>query len=298
MVPTAFTADLAPIAEGLRLADRSPLDCVRLIRGVTDSRESQAPVIALRQALRQAGVPCEGDALERMLLFYAMQDSAPRIDALPVYAPVKLLIRKEFQHFAKAPGSTNPPLLVETDPFIAACKTCTLRRFPSGPMDWVVSGMPSSWLLKIPSRDLAFAMRFICFEFGGLKPAFYMHVAHPPRNRSLIIQKEVRRSYYRMARSLAEQPAIKGIMCASWFHDPAVLDEYPYLAAMNEPYLKLGGRIVTTLGAAPVESGFLKHNRERRKRYERGEWKPRTGLAMWPRKAAIAWAEAHPELDG
>jgi len=297
MVPAALATELIGISEGLRLAGRTPADCVDLLRGVTDSLASQRPVVALKQSLRDAGIDWEGDAFERMLLYHALEDSAPRIDALPVHPAVKLLIRKEFQRFASAPGSATRSVLVETDPFVAASKICTLRRFPSGPLDWVVSGMPRSWLLNIPPRESFFALRFIFLEFGGLKPAFYVHVAHPPRNRALIIEKEVRRSYYRMACSLAMQPGIKGIMCASWFHDPAALEDYPHLAAVNEPYLNLGGRIVTTLGPAPVESGFLKHNAERRERYQRGEWKPRTALAMWPREAALAWMRAHPELE-
>jgi hypothetical protein len=157
--------------------------------------------------------------------------------------------------------------------------------------------VPRSWFAKIPPRNIASAVRFILLEFGGIKPAFHVHVAHPPRNRSLILKKEVRKSYYRMARSLALQPEIKGIMCASWFHDPDALKDTPTLAWINEPYPEWGGRIVTTLGPAPVESGFLKFNPDRREQFERGELKLMTTLAMWPRKAALAWAEAHPELD-
>jgi hypothetical protein len=157
--------------------------------------------------------------------------------------------------------------------------------------------MPRYWFDKIPARNFASVVRFICFEFGGIKPVFYVHVAHPPRNRSLILRKEVRKSYYRMARSLALQPEIKGIMCASWFHDPNSMQDAPHLAWINEPYLEWGGRIVAPLGPAPVDSGFLKFNPDRRERFERGEFKPMTTLAMWPRKAALAWATSHPELD-
>ena len=260
-----------------------------------DQPRSYAPVLALKRSVQNAGISCDGDRLERVLLWFAMQDAESGIDSLPLHHSVKPLIRREFGRFREL-GSPGPPLLAGTDPFIAASKICTLRRFPSGPMDWVVSGMPRSWFARIPVRQLAPALRFIFFEFGGIKPAFYLHVAHPPRNRSLILQKEVRKSYYRMARSLAFQPEIKGIMCASWLHDPGAWKDAP-LAWINEPYVEWGGKIVAPLGPAPVESGFLKFNPERRKRLERGELKLMTTLAMWPRKAALAWAGAHPELD-
>jgi hypothetical protein len=157
--------------------------------------------------------------------------------------------------------------------------------------------MPRKWFLKMPPLDVPRAVRFILTEFGGVKPAFYVHIAHPPRNRALIIPKEVRRAYYRMAQALMLQPEIKGIMCATWLHDPAAVDQYPYIAALNEPYLKLGGRLVTNLGEAPESSGFLKFNSARREQYERGELKLKTVLAMWPRKAAVEWARENSALE-
>jgi hypothetical protein len=113
-------------------------------------------------------------------------------------------------------------------------------------------------------------MKFVFQEFGGIKPAFYVHIAHPPRNRSLIIQKEVRKAYFRIAQALILQPGIKGIMCATWLHDPVAMEMYPHLGPLNEPYLNLGGKLVTNLGAAPPESGFTKqfqpaHSHERGK---------------------------------
>jgi hypothetical protein len=290
-----FPPELTKIAEILEHLGKSASDCVTLLNSVNDP-PSQAPILELKKSVMDAGIDCGSDTFERVLLWHAMQDSEFRIDHIPVHHSVKRLIRREFVRFRELRGA-GAPLSAGTDPFIAASKICTLRRFPSGPMDWVVSGMPRSWFAKIPVRDLTSVIRFIFFEFGGIKPAFYMHVAHPPRNRSLILRNEVRKSYYRMARSLEVQPEIKGIMCASWFHDPNALKRNPHLTWINEPYLDFGGRIVATLGPAPVESGFLKFNPERREQFERGELKLLTTLAMWPRKAALEWAAAHPELD-
>src|SRR5438105_4101689 len=237
---------------------KSAQECAALIASVTDSQESLQPIRDYKESLRQSG-----DTLERVLLSHAIDEYSGHIDSLPVPASVRELIRKQHQFFRQPPGSPGPSLAVdvtENDPFIAACKICTLRRFPAGPLDWVVSGMPRKWFLKMPPLEIPGAMRFILGEFGGVKPAFYVHIAHPPRNRALIIAKEVRRAYYRMAQALMLQPRIKGIMCATWLHDPVAMDMYPYIAALNEPYLQNGGRLVTNLGPAPIESGFLKFN--------------------------------------
>ncbi len=287
------------ITEGIRRLRNDDEACARLVASVTESPATQQPVRAMKQILRTAGVACDGDSAERVLLAHAMDQSLKKIDELPVPPSVHDLIRKQFHSFRQPPGSPGPSLAVdaeENDPFIAACKLCTLRRFPAGPLDWVVSGVPRSWFLKVPLRDLPHFARFIFKEFGGIRPAFYVHIAHPPRNRALIIEKEVRRAYYRMAQSLVLQPAVKGIMCATWLHDPAAIDMYPYIASLNEPYLQFGGRLVTHLGPAPVSSGFLKFNSERREQYGRGELRFKSVVAMWPRDAAISWAEQNPDL--
>jgi hypothetical protein len=274
---------------------KSAHECSALIAAVDESPATQLPIREMKKALS-----CQGDALERALLAHAMQESQQKIDALPVPPSVKELIRQQFQIFRQAPGGPGSSLAIdaeENDPFISACKICSLRRFPAGPLDWVVSGLPRKWFFQMPPADLPRALNFIFREFGGIKPAFYVHIANPPRNRALIIPKEVRRAYYRMAQSLLLQPQIKGIMCATWLHDPVAIGMYPYIAALNEPYLKNGGRLVTNLGPAPIESGFLKFNSARREQYERGELKLKSVLAMWPRKAAIAWAAQNRNLE-
>jgi len=291
-----LSPELAAIDDALSGIGGSTSDYASLVQTVSEQPATQTPLLELKRSIIKAGIVCEGDNFERVLLARAMQESEPRIGEVPVHHSVKRLIRREFQRYG-SPASSGPPVLLGTDPFVAAAKICTLRRFPSGPMDWVISGMPRSWFPRIPARRLIPVLRYIFSEFGGIKPAFYMHVAHPPRNRSLILSAEVKKSYYRMARSLALQPEMKGIMCASWLHDPSALEDAPHLAVINEPYLEWGGRIVTTLGPAPVESGFLKFSPERRAKFERGELKLMTTLAMWPRRAALAWASDHPELD-
>ena len=292
----AQVPEFAPVANALRRLDKMPVDCVALVRGTKESFESQAEIISWKERLRTDGITLEGDELERLLLTYAVQESFPLVAELPVHWQVKTLIQKEMQAYSR-PRGLGAKLLVGTDPFVTACKIATLRRFASGCLDWVISGIPRSWIPRIPWHKMPQALLYVATQFQGLKPAFYVHVAPAPRNRSLVIPNEVRKAYYRMAKSLELQPEMKGILCASWFHDPAVLRDTPHLAALNDPYLQHGGRILTTLGVAPPDSGFLDYNPERRKLYETGRFKPRITLAMWPRAAAIGWAAQHSEME-
>ena len=285
--------ELAVVAERLWNLGKEPAECVNIVRSVTDHEDSQQAIFSLKQTLQ---LEDSRDALERVLLTYAVRECEPKLDSLPVHPRVVAIMRKEFQGYRKAPGPT-PPLLVRTDPFVTACKIATCRRFTAGPMDWVISGVPRSWLKKMAWRKVPEVLRYLTVECGGLRPMFYIHLAPAPRNRSLVIPAEVHRAYYRMARSLQLQPEIKGIACASWFHDPVVVQQTPHIVPLNAPYLEWGGRIVVSMGEAPADSGFLDYNPERRKLYESGQLRPQLTLAIWPRKSAIAWAEQHPELD-
>jgi hypothetical protein len=287
--PSDLSPELASVARALESIGKTPAECMRAAQAVTTASTTHQEIAGWKRQLE-----ITDDFVERVVLFYAAQNSLASIEDLPVHAAVKVLLRKEFKNLG---GASKQQVLVETDEFVTAIYLATLRRFPAGPLDWVISGLPRSYFLKMPLAGAPKALWYSLVRFGGFKPAFYVHLAYPPRNRSLVIEKEVRRAYYRMARSLALQPEMKGIMCSAWFHDPVALRDAPHLAALNEPYTQHGGRILTSVGEAKEDSGFLKFNPERRKLYEAGKLRIYLTLAMWPRAAAIRWAEQHPELD-
>jgi hypothetical protein len=163
-------------------------------------------------------------------------------------------------------------------------------------MDWEIGGVPRSLLMQIPRWDLLRVSLFIALKLGGLYPLFVIHVARRPKNRSLVIEKEVMRAYFRMARSLELQPSIRGIMAHAWFHGPEALAGDPHLACLSKPYLEAGG-LITIAGPAGADAGFLEHNAARKVKLDAGNLSYRLGVALWPRRQAIAWARAHPELE-
>src|ERR1700676_671949 len=179
----ANTQGLEAIDKGIEMLGKSAADCAQLVADVTEAPATQQPIREMKERLRTAGIPCEDDWLERVLLGHAMDRSACKIDEQPVPVSVRDLIRKQFSAFRTPIASHGPVLAIDTaenDAFVAACKICTLRRFPAGPLDWVVSGMPRSWLLQMPLRDMPRALKFILSECKGFKPLFYVHIAHPP----------------------------------------------------------------------------------------------------------------------
>lgn len=287
--------DLKFLEETLQRLGYSSAACARLVQGVTELPESQFAIRRLRDQVCSDGSALAADTFERALLACAARETYPCIERLPVYEPVKSLIQSEFAYYTNPPKRSSDSIAIGTNEFVVACKTISLSRFPSGPIDWEISGFPRSWLFKIKSRDLPRVLDFLLFRTRGFSPLFFIHVARRPKNRSLVIEKEVLRSYYRIARSLELQPKLKGILASAWFHDPAALARYPHLEWINRPYLEANGLIVTG-GFAPPDSGFMERNEERKEQYMKGEIRFRMGIAIWPRAAAIQWANNHPEL--
>jgi hypothetical protein len=281
-------------SEVFKVLGKSPADCAQVVNGVTDDPESHAPALALKEEARRGGIELEAGEFERSLLRYAAIETSPRIDGLPVHQSVKVLLGNEFTYYTRT--ASGQSLEIGSYLFATGCKVISLRRFPAGPMDWEISGFPRLWLFKLGMPDLARVLWFLSMRMGGFQPMFFMHVARRPKNRGLVVEKEVLRSYYRMARSLELQESIKGIMAEAWFHDPAAVAANPHLAWLNLPYREEGGLIVN-MGPAEATAGFLEHNAQRKDEFESGGLRYRRGVALWPREAAIDWARRRPDLE-
>ena len=281
-------------SEVFKALGKSPADCAQLVTGVTEDPETQTAARAWREKARRAGVQLEAGGFERALLNYAALETSPRIAGLQVHESVKNLQQSEFKYYTNTAAGDS--LEIGSYLFVTGCKVISLRRFVAGPMDWEISGFPRSWLFKVRFTDLTRALGFLSIRIGGFQPMFFMHVARRPKNRGLLVEKEVLRSYYRMARSLELQKSIRGIMAAAWFHDPAAVVANPHLAWLNRPYLEEGGMIVN-IGPAEATAGFMEYNTKRKDDFESGNLRYRIGVALWPRDAAIDWARKRQDLE-
>jgi hypothetical protein len=265
----------------------TPLEATALLAAVEDNPSSHARILGLKQ---ESGAPSEGDSFERELLEKASAEASSRLSSLRVDESVKTFFRKDFADFARP--SSRPRFLAGTYGFAAACKIATLRRFPAGPMDWEMGGFPRSWLLKPSGLDRLRALWFLSTKTRGFAPMFFLHVASPPRNRLLVLEKEVDGMFQRIVHSLELQPEVKGILASAWFFDPRAVKENPHLEFLNRPFRD--GGLVVMMDPADPTSGVLDRNRERKDRFERGELGYRIGAAIWPRAAAIEWLRSQP----
>ncbi|MGP8243492.1 MAG: hypothetical protein ACLQVN_03125 [Bryobacteraceae bacterium] len=254
--------------------------------GMLSDEANAGRVAALK---KESGL--EGDDMERLLLWHAARRALPNLSSLPIDNWVRGRLEQDLRQL----HMMTVPMEAGSYHFDRAAKIATLRRFPAGPMEWEISGVPRSYFLQATFPDSLRFLAFVVFRLGGRAPCFFMHVAPAPRKRALSVPKEVLRSYYRMARSLELQPDMRALLADAWFHDPAAVRDHPQLEVLSRPYVNHGG-MITLLRPAPPSSGVLDGNPERSADYQAGRVRYRCGFAIWPRDAAIRWAHAHPEL--
>ena len=249
------------------------------------------------RALKQRLVPREivdDGSLERFLLLQAAVQALPKLAALPAGTSVMGLFCDAFEHLNRPIELDRKLFRTGSARFKAMCKMVTLRRFPAGEFDWEVSGIPRSWLLEVDRRDLPRMLATIAFRLGGFAPTLVSHLGlfRPTRSMS---RAENDRSLYRIAEAMARQPRIRGWSGSSWMRSPETHRISPNLAWINETILENGG-MVTNIGPADPDGGIFARSEARRQAYEAGDFKPKNGLAIWPRREMLAWAAQHPEL--
>lgn len=180
-------------------------------------------------------------------------------------------------------------------PFRCLCAVILRERFPGGPFDWVMTGFPRSWLLKIPKADVARISAFLALKMGGFKPLASPHMSPLRRNPHLLVENETNRFYHRLARWIEPRPEIRGVLHTSWLFGPETARHSPHLAWLCDVPAEAGA-VFSTLGPAEEDSGFLYGSEERRAAYEAGTFRPQTGFFLWSREHLLEWMRRRPEL--
>ena len=265
--------------------------CRELVSRVTEQPETVAPLRSLRDRLSAHGGLAPG-ALERFLLATTALGALDRLERLPLAPTSKLLAGEMFTQWTR-PSTT---LHLEENHFTGYAKLASLRRFPAGLFDYEPSGLPRSWIPRIrPFPQLARALWITGARWKSFGPVFYAHltVCRPIR---AMLERDALKSYYLIARSIALQPQVRGMITSAWLFSPDTYAVSPHLAWMDTVFLENGG-LVATMGLDSPDSGVLHRSPERQRAYENGTFRPTLGLIIWPREEMIAWANAHSELD-
>jgi hypothetical protein len=237
----------------------------------------------------------ESDAapVQRYLLMQTAARSIQQVAQLTVHSAVKRLFCDEFQFFCRPAARDLSLFRLDSYSFLSFCKMALLKRFPAGQYHWELSGFPRSCLFKLPPGSMPRVAYFIATQMKGFAPCIVPHM--PPRS-IMMIERESDKAWYRMARSVEGDSKLRGLVAFSWFHSPDTFKVSPHLSFINKPFVE-SGAVITTMGEADKNSGFLTGSTYRRKLYESGEFRPTQGVVLWSRKQMIRWAHSHPELE-
>src|SRR5262249_33552839 len=138
------SADLRPLWRAWRAGDPELAEARALMPSLRSAGPAVPRLVRLKQSLAQARLPVADRALERVLIVSAAAPATARADGLPVDESVKQLILQNFDLYAAA--RVTEPFDLSRGSFEAMGRIATLSRFPAGQLDWVVSGVPRSWL--------------------------------------------------------------------------------------------------------------------------------------------------------
>lgn len=265
-----------------------------IVRQVTDAPASRSTV----RSLKADFVRLESGAASAFERYALLTAAIVQLSSAPVAlgSGVRRVMADRLRRLAECPEHAPPsPVDVDSAAFVALAKIVTSRRFPAGQFDWEPSGIPRSVLLRIPARRLPALVGFIAFRMGGFGPIMFSHLSQARAQKSLD-EREAKRSYFRMAKTLEVQPEMRGFAAWSWFRAPATHAVSPHLAWLSTVFLENGG-FVSDCGPDDPSHGALYRSATRRRLYERGEYVPAKGLVLWPRRAMLRWADRHPEFD-
>ena len=287
--------DLATLWRAWRAEQPALVESRALLPRVQTHGDAVPRLARIKESLARAAYPVAHGAFERFLIVAAAHDAVSRLPDLPVDDRVKDLVCQNFRMYAATPEKLPEAFDLSRASFIAMGRIATLSRFPAGQLDWEVSGIPRSWLFKVPLHALTPLVASIVVELRGFQPVFFSHLNPNRRNQHVLLERESLRSYHRMAGSMERQPEIKGLVTAAWLYSPDTFAVSPHLAWLSKVFLENGGHVLP-LGPADPECGVLHRSPERQQAYDAGTFKPTEALVIWPRAAMLAWAAGQKDL--
>jgi len=291
-----LSPSLIAVASRLSEVDPSGEICETWLRGLwTQGAFPVAAQVAIAECSHLS--PELPFGAERVILLRAALRSLDRLTGARLDPSTQALLSSQYEFFAN-PGQD---WMYRFDPaaysYRAYAGMSLLERFPAGRLDWEVSGIRRSWLLKIPRRDVPQVLASIALELRGFRPVIWSHLAFLQTSVETFQEQDVQTSYLRIARCLALRPEIRAIATASWLYSAETHRVSPHLRWTTRLFEE-NGAIISDLGKAPEDAGFLVGSRQRRMLYESGAYHPTEGLIIWPRRAVLEWlSKQSPEAD-
>ncbi len=249
----------------------------------------------IKHAAQAKDPTLSAEAIERYALLQAFQITLPRLSSLPVPDAVKSLFHKLCIQIATGERRWRSQSDEISEHYAEAVMMATLRYFFAGELSFEIGKVARSWLAKTHPFDLPQLLMEIVEKYEGFGPFIRPHICRWRRNTFCLQKHQYERSLWLIAKTVAMQPAIKGLLTDSWLYSTEVGETSPHLAWFRDFYAERGGFIVEMELADP-NAGFLVGSTARRRLYAEKKFHPRQTIILWSRERMLEWAAAHPEL--
>ena len=278
------------------LARRSPEGWFELLKSfLRDQKSIETFEIIVADAKTSGDFTAGFVELYAVLQAYLV--ALPLLRSLPVHESVKRQFCVTCRRIATRPQSFPGQFDYRTVAFHELARIVSLRSFHAGQNSFNIMAMPRTWLLRVHPFALPGLLREIVFGMGGIGPIVTPHVNYWRENTGLLLEEENERAFWRIAKTIEMQPAIKGLMTKSWLNCREVASASPHLAFVREFYLNNGAYLVD-MNIAPLESGFGIGNTTRLSLYNQGKFRPRETLVLWRRADILDWARRYEFYHG
>jgi hypothetical protein len=279
-------------------APRSAASWFELLSRYDKDPTATATLKQMRRAL-PAGSAKAGATIERYIVLQALAPSAFRMASEPLPDTVKRAFASFCGEIAAKERQWDTHFDMEADPerFLDMAELATLRRFLVGAFNFAYERLA----LLLPTLNVHplslpgyIYQRVVAMPFT--KPAIGPHLNYGRKQSLTLLQKDVERSLWLIAKIVEMNPQVAGINGWSWFNSKIVGEVYPHLAWIRKVYIEGGAYLIDTFPAKPEGYGFGFNNRKRQVLYEQGKFCPRQTAYFWPRENFLEWASRHPEL--
>lgn len=177
----------------------------------------------------------------------------------------------------------------DEDLFCKDIAICCFRMFPAGSLKVELhTGVPRSLLIKVlPNERLSFAA--LVARLGGFRPYCEIHL--DVRQKDRFNPQGWEYSLCLVGQTLQAFPEIKGVTGSSWFFDPQIRTVSPRLVYLRELIEAAGGRFFFSGRSEHTTELAISASSTRRSLYQQGSYLPASYLMIWPRQAALKFAQ-------
>lgn len=274
------------------LEDLPPAEYIAQLDAIAPYAGYHATSAAIDERCREIRARAGESGLEdyhRLVLLQLIAAFERRATPFRYPASVREVFQAQHRRIAAAIQAGRPgPYLFRNDSFCKDLGICTQRLIPVGAqLIERFSGVPRGWILRVGPRHAPRLARMIA-ALGGFRPLYQPHTDH--RQLEEFNAAGWRVFLARTAALMRLDPAIRGMIGSTWFHDPEVAAISPRLRFIRELAESVGGEFFYLGESEEATRDAIENSPERYRRFMDGSYRPKIYAVIVPRRKMLAHA--------